>query len=777
MIHKLMSAILAFRLPIICVWSAVLLIFGYVAITQTEFTSDYRVYFAPDNPELLAYEAIERDFASDDNILIAVAPQSGDVFTPDVLAVVAQLTEAAWQIPHAQRVDSLTNFQHVRAVDGDIVVGSLIEDPRTMSPGELTAAREISLNEPTLVRRLISETGQATGIFVTLNFPGDDHRAHVPETVGYARSLVDEIRREYPDLRIALTGTAIISHALDEMTVRDLMVLSPILYVVLFGMLAVFLRSVSGMFVTSVIVTVAAVVAMGVAASLGILLTSGSVVAPIIILTLAVADSVHFIASAQDARHGGMEKVDALRESMRINFEPVFLTSLTTLIGFLSLNFSAAPPFRDLGNVTAAGVTIAWAASITLLPAMLSYLPLPSSGRSPVGARAMARFADFVVTARWPILITASFVAALFTVLAPLNRLDDQVIEWFGERTAIRQDTEFVTEVLTGPYRMDFAVDAESEGGVADPAYLRDLDAFATWLQAQPEVQHVDSFTDVLRRLNRAFNDDDERFYRLPESRELAAQYILLYEFSLPYGLDLTTQLSFDKSASRLTVTMGRISSAETRALKRRAEAWAAASLSHAEISQGSGTAVMFAFVSERTINSMLAGTGLAFLLIALTLFLALRSWRLSLLSLIPNVLPVVIAFGIWALTVSQIGVVASAIAAMTLGLVVDDTVHFLSKYHRARKEHSLNVHDGIRFAFEHVGGALVTTTLVLVAGFSVMTLSDFLINWQMGVLTVITITVALVLDFLLLPALLMFFDREKFCNCATCRTKLVMNA
>jgi predicted RND superfamily exporter protein len=146
-----------------------------------------------------------------------------------------------------------------------------------------------------------------------------------------------------------------------------------------------------------------------------------------------------------------------------------------------------------------------------------------------------------------------------------------------------------------------------------------------------------------------------------------------------------------------------------------------------------------------------------------------LRNLRLGLLSLLPNVLPVVIAFGIWAVTVGMIGVVASSIAAMTLGLVVDDTVHFLSKYHRARHEQRLNVHDGIRYAFEHVGRALITTTVVLVAGFSVLTFSDFLLNWQTGVLTVMTISIALVLDFFLLPALVMALDREKVCTCRTC--------
>jgi len=406
---------------------------------------------------------------------------------------------------------------------------------------------------------------------------------------------------------------------------------------------------------------------------------------------------------------------------------------------------------------------------MTLLPALYSLLPWGKGKPLVAEPKALAALADFVIVRRWWILAVTGIAAVVFAALVPLNRLDDQVVHWFGPATEIRQDTDFITENLTGPYRMDFSLKSAGPGEVVDPAYLADVARFADWLAAQPEVMHVEHFADVMRRLNRSMHGGDEAFYRLPEARDLAAQYLLLYELSLPYGLDLTYQVSFDKSESRVTATLGDISSAKTRALKARAEAWAAANLTHATASPGSGTVVMFAFSSLHTINSMIFGTAFAFVLISLTLIFALRNLQLGLLSLVPNVLPVIIAFGIWAVTVGQIGVVASSIAAMTLGLVVDDTVHFLSKYHRARHEQRLNVHDGIRYAFEHVGRALVTTTIVLVAGFSVLMLSDFLLNWQMGVLTVMTISIALALDLFLLPALVMFLDREKVCTCRTC--------
>jgi predicted RND superfamily exporter protein len=165
----------------------------------------------------------------------------------------------------------------------------------------------------------------------------------------------------------------------------------------------------------------------------------------------------------------------------------------------------------------------------------------------------------------------------------------------------------------------------------------------------------------------------------------------------------------------------------------------------------------------------MLYGTALAFLLIAATLIIALRSVRLGLISLIPNFFPVMITFGLWAIFVGEIGIIASVITATSLGLIVDDTVHVLSKYGRAKREHRLSTHDAVRFSFSHVGTALWVTTVILVAGFAVLGFSPIKINSDLGILTAVTVSLALVLDFLLLPPLLMFIDREPVCACVTC--------
>ncbi len=239
---------------------------------------------------------------------------------------------------------------------------------------------------------------------------------------------------------------------------------------------------------------------------------------------------------------------------------------------------------------------------------------------------------------------------------------------------------------------------------------------------------------------------------------------------SLPYGLDLNSQVNVDRSATRLTAVLNTVPTKRMREIANAAESWLAKKGLPGMQAKASGAAIMFVHVTERNISAMLRGTVLAFLLISATLVFALRSVRLGLISLVPNFLPVMITFGAWGAFVGEIGLIASVITATSLGLIVDDTVHILSKYNRARREHRLNVHDGVRFTFSHVGSALLVTTLILVAGFLVLAFSTLKVNADLGILTAMTLMSALVMDFLLLPPLLMFMDREEKCNCSTCR-------
>ncbi len=758
------------RAPIVIALSVIFAAISILPISTLQMTSDYRVFFSDTNPELVASDRFERTYTSNDSALIAMRPETGDIFQNDVLSLLTEITEKSWQLPHVIRVDSPINFQKVEASGDDITIGDLVPPIAYRTDDALSRLRETALAQPLLVNRLLAENGKTAGILLTLKFPGEEHSIHLPQAINAIRSMVAELETRNPNIQFAITGMAPLTYAMDEITIRELTVLLPIMLLVLSAIILILLRSITSLVAILLVVGFSAGGAMGFAGFIGIKLTTASVIAPIIILTVSVADSVHLISSLLEERRDGRELPDAIAEALRVNAEPIFLTSLTTAIGFLSLNFSDSPPFRDLGNITTVGVIIAWALSMTLLPSLLALLGIRQPSKRVRETDWIDRLADFVILQRRPILFLSTALAAVTLFGISLNTLDDRFLQWFDPSMEARRDADFVTENLTGPYQIEFSLESTRNASISEPDYLADVESFGNWLGRQPGVTHVYSLPDVMKRLNQAMNGGDSSFHQLPDRADLAAQYLLLYELSLPYGLDLATQMNLNKSASRLTATTLGISSAETRELKANAEQWLLANAPNIAPAEATGTSVMFAFVSKRVIESMLYGTVFAILLISASILIALRSIKIGLLSLLPNILPVVITFGVWGILVGEIGIVGSTIAASTLGLIVDDTVHFLSKYHRARQEHGLSTHDGIRFAFEHVGRAMITTTIILGAGFYVLTFSNFLLNWQMGVLTIITISTALVLDLFLLPAILMWLDREKECTCATCR-------
>lgn len=755
MIEKFAQSVLRYRW-IIIILTIILALGAAKGMRLLTLTTDYRVFFSEDNPQLIAFEELQNTYTKNDNILIAIAPKDKKVFTRETLAAVEALTEQSWQIPHSIRVDSLSNFQHTRGVDDDLIVSDLYTDGKDMMDTALNAVKKVALNEPLLVKRLVSESGDVTAINVTIQVPGIDQKKEIPEAVNFTRDFVNKFAEANPHVDIHLTGTVMMNNAFPEAAKADMKSLVPIMFLVVMACIWFMLRTLSGVFGTLVVVIFSIGTAMGLTGWLGITLTPPSGSAPTIILTLAVADCVHMLVSYLQQLRNNKEKREAMIESIRQNFQPITLTSLTTTIGFLSMNFSDAPPFRDLGNMVAIGIIAAWILSLTFLPALMSVLPIRVKQGPDATSKKMSALAEFVIANKKVLLWSNLLVVVALAASIPRNELNDQFVEYFDESIEFRRATDFVTDNLTGIYTIDYSLASGEAGGLNEPAFLQKVDEFANWYRAQEGVIHVNVFTDIMKRLNMNLHGDDESYYRLPEERELAAQYLLLYEMSLPYGLDLNNQVDIDKSATRMNVTVENLTTNELLSLELKARGWLEENAPAGMAKEGSSPAVMFANIGMRNLLSMLSGSILALILISLILIVAFKSVRIGLISLLPNLLPAIAAFGVWGLLVGEVGVSLSIVMSMTLGIVVDDTIHFLSKYLRARREKNLSAVDALRYAYSTVGTALWVTTIVLMAGFSVLALSAFRMNAGMGLLTAITIGLALALDFLFLGPLIL---------------------
>lgn len=745
-------------------WTTIFLVLLSVAalaagMKNLTVTNDYRYFFSDENPNLAAFEDITDTYASPDSILIVIKPNDGYMTDPKWLKVLGELTEAAWKIPYTSRVDSLTNYQHIEADEDSLNVSTLVEDPQNVSQDDATRIRDIALNDSPLVDLLISPDGKTSGVFANVQVPMGDQDA-INEVVSYSRALRDEFRAKYPDMRLELSGTTIMAAGFSEVAARDLGALTPVMFIVIGLVVLVLLRSMAGMFASLLVIALAAIAAIGLAGWFGIVMSAPSGTAPTIILTIAIADSIHILVTMLVYLHQGMPKREAILESLRLNLEPIFLTSVTTAIGFFCLNFSDSPPFWDLGNIAGMGCLAALLFSLTILPALIMVLPIKGNAALKRQTDYMKRIAEFVIAHPKQILITTGAIAIAAMSLVPRISLDDRLVEYLGPTTEFRQAADFTTENLTSYYQLQYSLPAAEPGAITDPDYLKTLEEFRDWWLAQPEVIHVASFSEIIRRLNKAMNAGDPAFDTIPDSRPLAAQYLLLYEMSLPFGLDLNSQIDVDRSATKYSVVVKSLSTDEVSALIDRADIWLKENAPAHMYALPAGHTLMFAFIGENNMTGMTQGTLLAIVLIAFCLMAALRSIRLGLLSFVPNLTPPLVAFGLYSLFSETVGFWASFVTATALGLIVDATVHFLSKYQRARIEQKASAEDAVRYAFQTVGTALLVSTLVIMIGFSILATSQFKIIGMMGMMVALTVFIAFVLDFLLLPALLLWIDR-----------------
>jgi len=724
--------------------------------------ADYRAFFSEQNPHLKAFDSLQTEYDKVDNILIAVVPKDGGVFNNRILTLLEDLTTESWQVPYSRRVDSITNFQYTYSEGDDLIVEPLVEYAEDLSSEEIANKKSIALADPVLAGNLVAHDANAAGVNITIHLPGENQASEVPEVVDFVRDMINEFAQAYPDVGFHLTGVVMTNNAFPEASERDMKTLYPVMIVLILVLLFFSLKGMWGTLSTFSIVVFSSAVGMGLFGWSGPEVTPTTLAAPVMIMTLAIADCIHILMSYYHGLAKGQLKREAMVESIRINFQPVFLTSATTAIGFLTLNFSDAPPFHDVGNIVSIGVTAAFFLAIFFLPALMVLLPVKKVAAEFKQSNRMKSISDFVIKQRHKLFYGVSVVIILVLAAIPLNELNDNTIEYFDWSVQFRADSEKIGEVLTGVQTINYNLDSNEELGVADPKFLSTVDAFAEFMRKQSEVRHVNSFSDTMKRLNKNMHGDDPAYYKIPEDRQLAANFLFFYTLSLPSGLDITNQVNLDKSATRVIVQIDNVSANEMIALDKRAVKWLEDNAPEHMVTEGASTAIMFSHITERNIKSMVGGVVGALILISIIIMFAIKSLKLGLISLIPNLVPAGLGFGLWGVFDGQVGLGLSVVLGVTLGIVVDDTVHFMTKYVRAKRELGYDSKQAVEYAFHTVGVALTATTIVLCCGFMVLTLSPFAINAQMGLMSALTIGLALLVDFFYLPPLLLRFDRDK---------------
>ena len=763
MVDSLSTFLLKYRVALFLV--SIVIIFASIAGMQHfKFDGSARAFFEKDYEPYLALEDIEEKYGKESRIFLMLASNDGSVFDRSFLALQEQMTEQAKLLPYVVRVDSLANFLYTYSEEDDLYVEPLAEGVESFDDEQLARVKAVASTEISLVDRLVKADGTYAALAMEFNIGKEGQQEKEILLAQDVYDWIAALEQEHPNLQVYATGDIISTYNNGMIILEDVTVMIPLMFAIMFVVLGFIMRTVSGVIIALVIAMSAMLAGMGLGSWFGITYSMMTMNAVMIIITVTIAHCIHLLNHFfHTYKEANVTKYDAIYDSLRVNYVPVTITSLTTALGFLTLNTSDLPPAAGLGNVSALGVLCSWIFSLTMLPAFVMWLPFkkPKFEETKLD-RFMQFLATWVIRYKSMLLVLTVISTVLMSYAASHNVINDRFSEAIKEPHKFRMHNQKIDEVFGGLYNYNFELHAKEAGGITEVEYLEHLDKFTEWLRSQDDVKNVYSFIDVIKRLNKSMHGDDPAYYRVPENKELAAQYLLLYELSLPAGVDLNNQILLDKSATRVMMTTASADTAKIFELQERVSAWQADNLPEYMREEGASMAIMWSKLSYDSFITTLQGSFLALIVISFVMIIVLRSLRYGLISLIPNVLPAVMGFGLWALYNGELTMGLTSVVIITMGIVVDDTVHFLSKYKYAKDHLQSNTEQAIRYAFKYVGTALWTTSIVLVAGFSLLMKSQAASNADLGFLTSAIIISALLLDFFLLPPLLLLLDKTR---------------
>lgn len=740
--------LLSYRIVVLIATVLVTVLIGS-GMGKLAFSNDYRDFFPADDENLLAFEQVQDTFVRTNNVFVAVRANDGNIFTPDGLTRLADLTNALWSLPHVERVESLANHQFIQAGEDTIAVTDMVTLETTMTAQQAAQFRQMSLAEVSVNGLLASDNAAMAGINILISDAGVTELGKA-EFMAALTPLLAEIAGD--DFTTHMTGSIVIDHGFDVAAQGDLEVLYAGMYLLVLILAGVLTRSVAATFGVLLLMTCSWMIALGGAAYLGVKLTAISVAAPTVLMTLSVAQAMHIVFGVQKAGRQFTDRRAAVASSMVRNTVPLCLVAASTGIGFLAIMWSEVPPLRDLGMILTFGMIALLVLSLTFLPAFLSFFALGSARHMRRVDRQMIGLGRFVAGRTTALAVGFGALALCALAALPLNRINDNFIEYFSAGHIIRTDAMAINADLTGVHHAYIRADAIS-GSVFDPEYLAELDEFGAWLETQPNVRHVTTYADTLKRLNMALNADDEAAYALPDTRTLAVELNLLHELSLPFGQSTESMLSFDRDAAKVTIVLDNLDSSDLLILEDAIQGWIDTNASTVAYGRPTGPMSMFAHIGQSNARALLWSTLLAFAAVSVLLMIALRSVKLGLISLIPNTLPALLAFGIWGMMDGQVGLAVSIVTVMTFGIVVDDTVFLMTRF----REHMRpgDFRGTLIRTLRDTGRPVINTTIILVAGFSLLAFSSFRLNEGLGILTALVMALALACDLLLLPAVL----------------------
>lgn len=725
-------------------------------LLRTGFDTSLQALLTRSDPYLDDLDFFRVQFPQPLDISFVFVPPAGDsAFTEPVLRAIADLELSYRQLPSATRISTPLNYFSPQRQE------RLFQRAyETYNDDELQGLLELALGDRLLTNSLLAPDGSLA--FATVFFPADqftsDERLQLADA---ALALRDSLRSAHPELSIHISSDVLLEQSSRQAMIDDLTNLLPIVIVLCVLVICYCFRSVLlGLGILSHAL-LSVLLTVGTLGYLGIAFNSISIIAPLVVVIIAVANSVHVISIYKQNLGQNLNKQAAMEQSMAHNLRPVTLAMLTTAIGFSSLNLCSSPAIQDFGRIVAIGIVFAYLLTLTVLPALLIVLTRDSTQHK--GDNFLSGPLKWVVAIGErhdkQLFYGCTVLGVLTLLLLPLNETDFDRLDFITGDDNVRGYYDVVSKGINRGPQLIYAVNSEAIDGAIEPDFLRRLDAYVDWLNAQPEIDTAASVVDVIKTVSQVQHQDDPAYYAIPDDIDTVAAYLNGYEAVQSEDYPLSAFINNDFSMVTLIINATPMSNQSLIDLDERLSEEFTRYFDTADLVHGSGL-LLFARMDELVTIELLQGYTLSLALITLCLVVGLRSLYFGVLSVIPNLLPATIVFGIWALFVGQLDPFVMMLFSISIGLVVDDTVHILSHYLKGRQQ-GMPQNSAIRHAITVAGPALTITTLVLALGTTILIAANTLYFQQSAKLLVPIVLLALALDLFYLPSILKRFDRS----------------
>jgi predicted RND superfamily exporter protein len=706
------------------------------------------------DPARAVYEEAVREFGDDE--VFVVAMETDDVFRRERLLQLRRVTDAIARLPEVRSVQSLTDVIAFRwdAEAEWIEVGRFVDEiPET--PQGLARLRERALADPLYRRALVSDDGRSAAVNVTFREMTDKEFLDSRLEERIRAILASEADGA---LRFHIAGRPHLKHAVYHGMLRDLRVLVPAALGVLATVLFVCFGTRRSVLLPLGVVAVAIVWTYGAIAFLERPLSILTTMLGPMLISVGCVYGVHVVSRYEEEAASAASPRAAALATLEHERWPLLVSGATTLIGFGANLITDSPAVFELGAFSLLGVASMTLLSAAGIPPLLALLPLRPAGSGTrvaarIGAvldRRLVDLSGFVVRRSTTLVLAFTLLTVTSIALIPRIVIDTDYLSFFSPDAPVRRDFDAVNRLLSGAIPLFVYLDGGAPGAFREPEALRALERLQRAADSAPWVSRTLSLADTVRVMNRALEQDDPAEERIPDTRAAAAELLFL----APKG-HLERFANVDHSRSNLWVRTGAVGSESVRQV----ESALAGALDAARFPDGvrgavTGNALLLARSADSIAASQPQTVGLAAGVIFLLVFASLRSLKLGVVAMIPNLVPVIAYYGMLGAGVAPLSLPTSLIGSVALGITIDDTVHTLARYREERRG-GLAPEAAVQQTARHVGRAVLISAAMLALGFAVMGLSDFAKLREFGWLSAATLSVCLVTDLLLLGALL----------------------